>query len=547
MSRWLAVLSTTALVALLTLPAGAHPDLDAADVGGQIAADEADASETVEHRANVAYDTPWPQGSTRASDSDFVTAEIHPNTVPRPGENAPDGVHWYRDDMAEADYPQRVAQQRERVFNVMGTYWHGMQIVDITDRDDPVRVAAYDCRVAQADVFAFEQGSGDQARTYAAYSQDAAAAQSPEGSYCHAANGTEDSNARGTYLVELTDPFRPADRGFLEMAKGTHQVTVHPSGDYVYNSAAVVVTDEPGFIEVYDVADIADRPRGAWGYEIVDKIELLTGLDSHDLTFDDDGDRAYSAALNHSAVIDTSDPRANEVIGRVYDPSINIHHDAHAITAGDRDLLLIGDELAGAAGNGYCPGGGIHVFDITGELERAPVKVGAFFIPDVRPAGFGGGTGEELTCTAHVIQPIEEQELLVVAWYNAGLRVLDYSGLAETGGAGLQVGADNESLSPGIRQIAWGRFPDSRLWSAKVYPGDFGDDQLHVYGGDTVRSLDVWRVDVAGARGDAPSGDAAGRWMGADEATRHGLIAKQLLGLSLFEQQLQLGIMPHQH
>jgi hypothetical protein len=444
MSRSLAALLTAALaLPMLGASAAAHAPATADRL---VAEEHADASDTVEHVANVTYDTPWPQGAVRASDSDFVTATVRPGDVPGRSAAEPDGVHWYREDLRAADYRQRVARQPERVFNVMGTYWHGMQIVDVTDRDDPVRVAAYDCRVAQADVFTFEQGT----RTYAAYTQDAAAAQSPEGSHCHEANGTVDTNERGTYLVELTDPFRPADRGFLRMAKGTHQVTVHPSGDFVYNSAAVVVTTQLGFIEVYDVSDIAGRDPDDWGYEIVDEIALLTGLDSHDLTFSADGDRAYSAAINHSFVIDSSDPTDNEILGRVYDPSINIHHDAHAVEAGDHTFLLIGDELAGAAGNAYCPGGGIHVFDITGDLERAPVKVGAFFIPEVGPTGVFPET-----CTAHVLDIHPEEELIVIAWYNAGVRVHDYSGLADA-----PVG--------GIEEVGFFHFPDSVLWSAKV-------------------------------------------------------------------------------
>jgi hypothetical protein len=541
MPRVTAVMIAAMLVlAFAAVPAASHPDDITDDLSDEVAddvldlppvadlaAEEADASDTIEHITNMTFDTPWPQGSVRASDSDFITVEVHPRDVPRPNQAAPDGVHWYTEDMLAANYRQRVAQQRERVFNVMGTYWHGMQIVDVTDRDDPIRVAAYDCRVAQADVFTFEQTDDDgQTRHYAAYSQDAAAAQSPEGSHCHVMNGTEDTNERGSYLVELTDPFRPADRGFLHMAKGSHQITVHPDGEHVYNNAAVVLTTEPGFIEVYDVSAIHERTPGDWGYEIVDVIELVTGLDSHDMSFSEDGTRAYSAAINHSFIIDTSDPTDNAIVARIFDPAINIHHDAHAIDVGDQTFMLIGDELAGAAANAYCPGGGIHVYDITDDLESTPMKVGAFFIPDVRPAGFGGETGDVLRCPAHVIQVIEEHEILVVAWYNAGLRVLDYSGLADLGGVGPQIGFGNQSITPGIQQVAWSRFEDSDLWSAKVYPGDFANGELFVYGGDVVRSMDVWRVDVDAALGEETEAQEAGRWLDPTSAFWRG-VSKQ--------------------
>lgn len=541
MTRLLAtLLAAVVAVALAAAAAAAHDEGSGLAASGKAGDEEAEASDAVEFVTNVGFDTPWPTGSVRASDSDFVATEVDPETVPQPGEDPPDGVFWYMDDMVDADYHARVEAQPERVFNVMGTYIHGMQIVDITDRDDPIRVAAYDCRVSQADVFTFEQTDDAGAtRHYTVYSQDAVASQQPMGSHCHMQNNTQFTGERGSYVVELTDPFRPADRGFLEMAKGSHQITVHPDGEHVYNNASVLLTDEPGFIEVYDVSDIHARTPGEWGYEIVDVIDLTTHYDSHDMSFSEDGERAYSAAINHSFVIDSHDPTNNEVIARIYDPAINIHHDAHAIEAGDRTFMLIGDELAGAAGNAYCPGGGIHVYDITGELENAPVKVGAFYIPDVRPAGLEedlDGTGESLTCTAHVIQPIDEHEVLMVAWFNAGVRLLDYSGLAEFTAAGPMVGVGNESITPGLQQVAWGRFPDSNLWSAKVFPGDFGDDVVHVYGGDTGRELDVWEVDIAAALGIVPEDDDAGRWMDPSTAywhslsVRSGLEERQLAG-----------------
>ena len=49
-----------------------------------------------------------------------------------------------------------------------------------------------------------------------------------------------------------------------------------------------------------------------------------------------------------------------------------------------RDLLFIEDEFAGAAGGDPCPSGGLHVYDVTGPLEAAPVKLGYWNIADLR-------------------------------------------------------------------------------------------------------------------------------------------------------------------
>ena len=447
-------------------------------------AQEGEGSENMEFIANLEFPEVVEDGAYRATDLDF---------------------HTYRVNAAGKVLPPDARGGQPRDFAFVGTALNGLQVVDITDRARPEAVARYDCRISQSDVFVFEQGE----RVLAAYSLDAVAQNQPEGSDCHEDNGITDAGERGTFLIDVTDPYDPQSVSFLPMAKGTHQVTVHPSGEYVYNSAAVVVTTEPGYIEVYDIGDRATPEEP----ELVDVIELLTGLDSHDMTFNADGTRLYSAALTHSFVIDSSDPADNQIVARILDPAINIHHDAHAVTVdtvyGEREFMLIGDELAGAVGTGTCPGGGVHVYEITGELEAAPVKVGAFFIPEVR------ATGDLDTCTAHVLDIQEEQQLISIAWYNAGVRVLDYSGLAELGPQGVSIGIApflGGSLTPGITEVGHYRFPDSNLWSAKV-PEVEDDGSFYVYGGDITRALDVFRFDAT-----APRQPDGGEWVSPAQA-----------------------------
>jgi hypothetical protein len=518
-----------ALVAGLMVPASADSALLEPVAG----------SDNLTHIINEPYERrDGSAGAVTATDSDFYTVDL--STLPA---------------AAQARLPKDVGPTEERVFNVMGTYLHGMQIFDITDREKPVKASVYDCVIQQADVFIFTQDELDDdgevvtTRTYAAYTSDAVSGPgfNPD-SVCHADN-PESQGRRGTFLVDITNPYEPESAGFLPMRKGTHQVTVHPSGDFVYNSAAVLVTTSPGTIEVYDVSNLHEKSNDE--LELVSELELLTGLDVHDMTFDESGDRLYAAALTHSFVIDSSDPADPSIVGRIYDPAVNIHHDAHKVTVegplGDRDFMLIGDELAGAGGNAFCPGGGIHVYDVTGPLENAPVKVGAFFIPDVRPAGTGGTNGTGLTCTAHVIQPIPGTTLLSVAWYNAGVRILDYSGLGTLNGAGLQVGAANTSVTPGITQVGYSYFTNSNLWSAKVL--EVEEDGFYVYGGDTRRGLDVWRFDAEGiGAGDTTAlRDATaevGTWLAPQAALQQAAVAR--LGSTLSDGYAPFCLLPGQ-
>ncbi len=154
------------------------------------------------------------------------------------------------------------------------------------------------------------------------------------------------------------------------------------------------------------------------------------GTESHDITFNADGNRAYSAALSQTVIIDTTDPTATRrSISSFVDPTINVEHQADPITIddpilGERDFLIIEDEVVGASATAQCPNGGVHVYDITGDLERNPVKVGYWNIGARRPDHSVNGS-----CTAHVFELHEEEQLMTIAFYNGGVRVVDLSGL----------------------------------------------------------------------------------------------------------------------
>lgn len=49
----------------------------------------------------------------------------------------------------------------------------------------------------------------------------------------------------GTVSVDLTKPRSPSTVIFLPVAEGSHNMTIHPSGDYLYNSNADLITAPP--------------------------------------------------------------------------------------------------------------------------------------------------------------------------------------------------------------------------------------------------------------------------------------------------------------
>lgn len=408
-----------------------------------------------------------------------------------------------------------------RKFAVGGTYENGLQLVDVSDPQNPVVAQAYECHIGQGDVQVFER----EGRTYALYASEDNSSYTNRNSACFVdvdfPGGRE---GYGTFIIDITNPYdsTTADRvravGFAKWRWGSHNTTISPDGNYIYNSNQDLI---PSYqIEVFDIsgANITNPV-------VVAKVPLATGAGPHDITFNADGSRAYAAALTHTVILDTTTLSAPTVIGAVVDPAISIHHQADPITVNDpllgtRTFLVVSDELAGVLqGSGACPGGGLHIYDITGDLERTPLKVGAFFIPQVAPPG----QVAHLRCSAHVFRAYEDptgRDLMTIAWYGAGVRVLDISGLVGVS-FGLQNGLGN--VGPGIKQIGWFYFPDdtgfpntfgSETWAVKIHSFE-PDGSAYLFASDLVRGFDVYKFDAG-----APQSTEGGNWLDAAAATQ---------------------------
>jgi hypothetical protein len=411
-----------------------------------------------------------------------------------------------------------------REYALAGSYRNGLQIVDVTAPERAEIVGRYDCGITQGDVQVFRQADLP-GRTFVTYTSDT---YGDGTSTCYeeaAALGFETlkpngTGRNGTFIAEITDPANPVTVAFVEFAQGSHNMTVHPSGNWLYNSNSDLITSPLPAIEYVDISD-------PWAPGTHGELALPTrpglGTESHDITFNRSGTRAYSAALSQGVIIDTTDPGAPEVVTSFLNPAINVWHQADPFTLVDasgqrREYLMVEDEYAGAAAGGQCPNGGIWFYEITGELEKNPALVGYFNLDEVRP------TDEPVLdrCTAHVFRVHEKEQIATVAWYNAGTRVLDLSSLT-----GIGIGGSTLS-DEGVREIGFARFPAggdgspaSDTWAVKtnrIHPvtGDF-----YLYANDIRRGLDIWRF-----RGDGrPPGKAKstgnGRWMTGSEAQAH--------------------------
>jgi hypothetical protein len=228
------------------------------------------------------------------------------------------------------------------------------------------------------------------------------------------------------------------------------------------------------------------------------------GTESHDISFNKTGTRAYSAALSQGVIIDTTDPAKPTIITSFLDPTINVWHQAEPFTLADsagnkRTFLIVEDEVAGAVGTAQCPNGGVHVYDITGDNEKSPVKVGYWNIDDAGPTA-----DPQNSCTAHVFDIHEKAKRMTIAYYNGGVRVVDISGLT-----GISLGSTSVT-GDGMKELGYYRTSNADTWSAKtpwINPrtGDF-----YLYGNDMNRGLDIYKFDGEGK----PVGKRRnGRWL----------------------------------
>jgi hypothetical protein len=391
-------------------------------------------------------------------------------------------------------------------YALAGSYMNGMQIVDISRPARSQIAAVYDCGVTQGDVQVFTRDDLP-GRTFATYTSDTTGDGT---STCYreaAALGFDvlkptGKGKNGTFIVEVTNPLKPKTISFAEVPQGSHNQTVHPSGRYMYNSNSDLITSALPAIEVIDLTDLS-APKTITELALPTRPGL--GTESHDISFNASGTRAYSAALSQGVIIDTRNPAEPQVITSFLDPAINVWHQAEPFTLTDefgqrRDFLIVEDEFAGALGTGQCPNGGVHVYEISGGYERDPRKVGYWNIDTVGPTD--AENGADGRCTAHVFDIHEDAQIMTIAYYNGGVHVVDLSGLTGISLGGTQLTGD------GMKGIGSYRIQGMDSWSAKTPRIDPSTGDFHLYGNDQNRGLDVYRFD-----GEGQEATSQGTWM----------------------------------
>ncbi len=445
----------------------------------------------------------------RGSDIEFLTLTFNNATQAQK-------AGFTKDPAADALPDVKGIQKDIALAGTTGAQFH---LYDITTPGAAYQTAAYECPANQGDtqVFSRTEKNG-KVRWFTTYTVEDGGSSLTGMEKCgedaglEAGAGTEGGKHTGTFIIEITNPFKPKAVAFIPVEEGSHNGTVHPSGNYFYNSNSSLINEVtsrmPG-IEVYDISDFANITRTK--KLALPFVPASLGTESHDITFNEAGDRAYSAALSQGVIIDTSDPADPKVLSNWVDPTINVWHQADPIQVGDRTLLVVEDEVAGAVGTGQCPNGGVHVFDVTGDPAQ-PAKLGYWNIDEPRVHALDASS-PAYSCTAHVFRLYPEAGMMTISYYNGGVRVVDLNGLA-----GIGLGARTVQGDP-MLQVGWRRFANSNSWAAKapripVVDGKVQD--FHVYS-NGARGLDVLAFDADDA---ASAAEAAqyGRWLTPAEA-----------------------------
>jgi hypothetical protein len=404
-------------------------------------------------------------------------------------------------------YPAKVAGQnpnhgtdvefatlRGRKYAFAGSYYNGLRIVDVTRPEEARTASVYNCPIRQGDVQVFKAADRS-GRTLVTYTADLTENAKVAATGCFEDAERKGFDARtdtgtgrqGTFIVDVSNPAKPKLVSFIEVKQGSHNQTVHPSGGWLYNSNSDLITSTSPAIEIIDIRD-PDVPVKKGELPLQARPGL--GTESHDITFNDAGTRAYSAALSHGVIIDTTNPgeaQDDHHVRRRGDqrlaPDRPVHdHQGRTAPSGTSSSPRTSSPALRAAN--VCPSGGVHVYDVTGAKEKAPEKVGYWNIEDVQVTG----ADPEETCTAHVFDVHEDEQLMTIAFYRGGVRVVDLAGLA---------------TGKGLKAIASFQTGNANTWSFKA-PTVSRDGVFHAYGNDINRGLDVYRYDGSKAQTTKP-------------------------------------------
>ncbi len=301
---------------------------------------------------------------------------------------------------------------------------------------------------------------------------------------CKEPSAQKSAGKEGVRIIDISNPKKPIQVNYVETDCGSHTNVINPHGDKVYiynmsyplsvpNATCSVVTHRKVQIIEVDV----NAPEKA---KIVGDLDVSPEIGCHDVTIMPDGKHAAAACIGESQIWDVSDPAKPEIVSRIFNPSIEIHHGTGVTW--DQKVLAIADEFAGSvtgecAGDQNSPIGALWFYDIS-DLS-SPQPLGYYNVP----RGGRPDTVNEaayIACTTHNfnILPMKDPKKYVAAvgYRASGLSIVDFSDPS----AAEEIGF--------YQQMEKDEIPD--VWSGYWYNG-----RIYTNDNGASRGLSVYEMD----------------------------------------------------
>ena len=320
---------------------------------------------------------------------------------------------------------------------VAGSY-EGTGFLKIRRNGVPRQIGFHDCPGAQGDLTLV----GDAAFV----SVDSRSSNSERTRRCNNTRTTENRPSlgkEGLRIVDISNPRRAKQIGFVETECGSHTQTVIPGRrvSWIYVDSYPLGPDtectELGHPEgEFSVVRVPNaHPRRAKVVAVPRILPADGASDSvgcHDTGVLPAKDLAVASCLGAWVLLDISRPAKPRRLAYEQNPLIELDHSAQLTW--DGRYAVIGDEHAGAAGGGGCspdsssPVGAMWFYDVRD--RRNPELEGSYSLPRVPPVD-SPAEAEGFRCTTHnyMLLPMRDRDryIAVSPYYAGGLSVVDFS------------------------------------------------------------------------------------------------------------------------
>ena len=362
---------------------------------------------------------------------------------------------------------------------VAGSY-SGTGLFRILKRAPYVKqIGFHDCPGGQGDVSVFED--------LAFVSLDSP--QSEETVGCTEKSARRSAGKEGVRVLDISNPREPRQIAFVETDCGSHTHVIFPTKKSIFiyvQSYPLGVQTATCSVASHRKVSIIEVPLKAPAKaKVVSTLDVSPEIGCHDVTIFPSKKFAAAACIGESQIWDMSDPAAPEIVARIANPSIQIHHGTGVTW--DEKVLAIADEFAGSitgecAGSSSSPIGALWFYDISD--PTTPLPLGYYNVPR-RSAPETADEAAYMKCTTHNfnILPMKKRKRYVAAvgYRSAGLSVVDFS----------DPSAPKEVAH--YHQLTEGEIPD--VWSAYWYNG-------RIYANDNAaqRGISVYRLAKTSAK-----------------------------------------------